>query len=710
MINLSTKNNLIMLQSPYSETIIAKIKSIPGRKWNHINKVWTIPFENADKIYNVFDESYINATDNIKAYIASLNGTGFFCLKRISKDVIELTYQYRSDISDIVKTLPYKLKLDVNDYIINDEEAVNLIGRLGKHRAIFEKEELSLFKPVYYVHSEQIYLDYQEPIIIVHCSYETGKYLHNLISSIVYSDKNKSYVMPLHNLPELIALEGKTNVITTPEIDKQLKNYLRKELPVKERLKDIRPIFNFNFKTKPLSHQIEAFNFGMEHNRILIADAPGLGKTLESLTIACARIKENPGYKRNVLIVCGVNSVKYNWQEEIEKHTYEKSIVFKGSSSERKVKMIKEWLEDDNTLFGIINIEALRNENICKLFNDNISIIIVDEIHKAKNGSSIQGKALRELNGNIKIGLSGTPMTNKPEDLWNILSWLDVEPRNYWQFRNAYCILGGPNGRIIVDYKNMDELSKSLKEVMLRRKKEDVLDLPPKLYKKEYVELSSSQKADYKDAESGILKVLNKILEAKNPLTKLLRLRQVTSGFFSEEKDDAKMSRVKEILSEEIIPSGEKAIIFSQYETTAEYYRSAFQKYNPAFIVGKVAPEERQKEVNRFQNDASCKLAIGTIGAMGTGLTMTSAGYVIFIDKDWAQTNNEQAEDRAYRIGTTKNVTILSMIAKDTIDEHIEDVLEKKAELFENIVEGKAIENESKKALIYEVLGLKSSN
>lgn len=516
--------------------------------------------------------------------------------------------------------------------------------------------------------------------------------------------------MPLHNLPELIALEGKTNVITTPEIDKQLKNYLRKELPVKERLKDIRPIFNFNFKTKPLSHQIEAFNFGMEHNRILIADAPGLGKTLESLTIACARIKENPGYKRNVLIVCGVNSVKYNWQEEIEKHTYEKSIVFKGSSSERKVKMIKEWLEDDNTLFGIINIEALRNENICKLFNDNISIIIVDEIHKAKNGSSIQGKALRELNGNIKIGLSGTPMTNKPEDLWNILSWLDVEPRNYWQFRNAYCILGGPNGRIIVDYKNMDELSKSLKEVMLRRKKEDVLDLPPKLYKKEYVELSSSQKADYKDAESGILKVLNKILEAKNPLTKLLRLRQVTSGFFSEEKDDAKMSRVKEILSEEIIPSGEKAIIFSQYETTAEYYRSAFQKYNPAFIVGKVAPEERQKEVNRFQNDASCKLAIGTIGAMGTGLTMTSAGYVIFIDKDWAQTNNEQAEDRAYRIGTTKNVTILSMIAKDTIDEHIEDVLEKKAELFENIVEGKAIENESKKALIYEVLGLKSSN
>lgn len=160
MINLSTKNNLILLQSPYSETIIAKIKSIPGRKWNHINKVWTIPFENADKIYNVFDESYINATDNIKAYIASLNGTGFFSLKRISEDVIELTYQYRSDISDIVKTLPYKLKLDVNDYIINDEEAVNLIGRLGKHRAIFEKEELSLFKPVYYVHSEQIYLDY----------------------------------------------------------------------------------------------------------------------------------------------------------------------------------------------------------------------------------------------------------------------------------------------------------------------------------------------------------------------------------------------------------------------------------------------------------------------------------------------------------------------------------------------------------------------
>ena len=166
------------------------------------------------------------------------------------------------------------------------------------------------------------------------------------------------------------------------------------------------------------------------------------------------------------------------------------------------------------------------------------------------------------------------------------------------------------------------------------------------------------------------------------------------------------MNRIKEILTESIIPEGSKAILFTSYEEIASCYREAFKEYNPAYIVGKVSVENRQKEVNRFQNDPECKIAIGTIGAMGTGLTMTAASYVFFIDKDWAQTNNEQAEDRAHRIGTTDSVTVISMVAKDTIDERIEKILDRKADMFENIVDGKALQKVDMEKMMSDLVGL----
>ena len=215
---------------------------------------------------------------------------------------------------------------------------------------------------------------------------------------------------------------------------------------------------------------------------------------------------------------------------------------------------------------------------------------------------------------------------------------------------------------------------------------------------------------DYKCAKEDVLVKLDTVLSSSNPLTHLLRMRQVTAGLFASEKDNAKLVRIKDLLENQIIPNGDKAIIFTQYEKVADKYRTALKDYNPAFIIGKVSVENRQKEVDRFQNDESCRIAVGTVGAMGTGLTMTAASYVIFVDKDWAQTNNDQSEDRAHRIGTTKNVTIISMVAKDTIDEHIEDILANKAFLFDSVVEGKTAEKPDKIALIKELLDIKDDS
>ena len=505
-----------------------------------------------------------------------------------------------------------------------------------------------------------------------------------------YLPEERAWEIPASELVHLVGIMGVENI----NIDSRyLEGIIKKEAgvaaetseSVKERLKGIKPIIAYPFKTKPFPHQIEAFNVGNKCTDLLLADDQGLGKTKESIDIAVSR-KEEIG---KCLIVCGVNSVKYNWSEEIKIHSDESSIVIDGKTVDKRLSQIREWIYG-NDYFGIINIESLRNEKIMDLIYDSckneiIGAVIVDEIHKAKNGMCSQGRSVRNLNCKVRIGLSGTPM-NKAEDLWNILTWLRVEKRSFYSFRNRYCIMGGYGGYKVVGHKNLDELNEELNKVMLRRKKEEVLDLPPKLYKTEFIDLTRKQQILYKEIKQGIVENLESIMEIPNPLSCTVRLRQLTGGLFGD--DNPKLDRIKDIL-EEITESGHKALIFSQWEKVTEVYRNALKEYNPAYIVGDVEVEDRQKEVYRFQNDPECKVAIGTIGAMGTGFTMNKASYVFFVDKKYWEAENRQAEDRAHRIGVDHTVNIISLVAKNTIDEGIEELLRENKELFDRVIEGK---------------------
>lgn len=465
-------------------------------------------------------------------------------------------------------------------------------------------------------------------------SYRYNKDYLNKMRSLKYKryvpDK-KAWEIPSSELKHLVDLFGVDDINVNAKyleglVEKEESKAEETPEDIKERLKDIKPIVDYPFKTKPFPHQIEAFNRGYECKDLLLADDQGLGKTKESIDIAVAR----KGEIGKCLIVCGVNSVKYNWKKEVSVHSNESCVVIDGKTVDKRIQQIDQWIYG-SPYFGIINIESLRNEKImdriymdCK--DDIIGAVIVDEIHKAKNGMCSQGRSVRQLNSKIRIGLSGTPM-NKAEDLWNILTWLRVEKRNYYQFKNRYCIMGGFNGYKVVAHRNLDELNKELNTVMLRRKKEEVLDLPPKIYTTEYIELTRKQRILYKEIRQGIVDNLENILEIPNPLSCTVRLRQLTGGVFGD--DNPKLERVKDML-EEITESGHKALIFSQWEQITSVYKEALKTYNPAYIVGAVDPEDRQKEVDRFQNDPTCKVAIGTIGAMGTGLTMTAASYVFF--------------------------------------------------------------------------------
>ncbi len=503
-----------------------------------------------------------------------------------------------------------------------------------------------------------------------------------------YLPDEKAWEIPDYELPNLIEKIGLSNIDADEAIIGALKTkeVEDRRAATQERLKDIKPVIDFDFTTEPLPHQIEAFNFGLQKDMILIGDEQGLGKTKESIDICVARKRELV----KTLIVCGVNSVKYNWEKEIQIHSKEGSCMIDGKTMDRRAAQIYEWYKSPN-YFGIINIESLRKEQIqdtlyAGIREGYIGAVIVDEIHKAKNGQSQQGKALRTLKTPIRIGLSGTPM-NKAEDLWNILTWLGVEKRSFYSFKNTYCIMGGYGGYKVVGHKNLGSLNAELSSVMLRRRKDEVLDLPPKVHSTEHVELTSKQQLMYRDIKRGIIEDLENILLAKNPLSCTLRLRQLTGGLFTEE--NPKLERLEDMLSEEIIPNGYKAIIFSQWSKITEVYYKALQRYNPIYITGDVSPEERLKEVERFQTDPSCKLAIGTIDAMGTGLTLNKASYVFFIDKKWNSGDNSQAEDRAHRIGTAGTVNVISLVAKGTVDEGIEEYLIDNKDLFERIVDGK---------------------
>lgn len=486
----------------------------------------------------------------------------------------------------------------------------------------------------------------------------------------------------------------------------------------------------FKFKTKPFQHQVDAFQYAMDHPKYILGDEQGLGKTKQSIDQAVAR----KGQFKHCLIVCCINSSKHNWLKEVEMHSDETGYIL-GSYINTKGRLcdgtLQDRLDDLNSdlddYFLITNIETLRyvkpkkdkktkelkplskteetqNKIVARVVEmiqkGQIGMVIVDEIHKIKNHESQSAMAILQMQSYYRAGLSGTPLMNSPLDLFVPMAWLGEEKiRPYWgvdercddffRYRNRYCEMGGYGGKEIVGYKNMSELHGRFGKVMLRRKKEEVLDLPPKIRSTEYVELTPKQQKLYKEVKAYIQDNLNDIVLSPNPLANLIRLRQVTGhpGIISDLQDSAKMDRLEEMI-EEIVANGRKAIVFSNWEDMTKVARERLKRFNPAYITGG-ANTDVEEEKEKFQNDPKCSVIIGTIGKLGTAHTLTAASYVFFLDKPWNRAVLEQAEDRAHRIGTAGTVNVISLVAKGTIDERIEEIIAEKGDIADALVDGK---------------------
>jgi SNF2 family DNA or RNA helicase len=314
-------------------------------------------------------------------------------------------------------------------------------------------------------------------------------------------------------------------------------------------------------------------------------------------------------------------------------------------------------------------------------------MVACDELHRCKNINTQQGAGLLELQPYYRVGMTGTPLLNSPLDLYAILKWLGYEPYEFGQFKYHFCEFDAYGS--VVGYKNINQLRDQLSGIMIRRTKDEVLDLPEKIYKNEYVELTGEQRGLYNDVIDNAL-ASDDTDEKECVLATLLKLRQVAGGIgpYDFIKKNPKLDRLEQII-EEAVYSDTKVIVYSNWIEGIKPAIERLQKYNPVVITGETKDADRQNIVNKFQNDPTVKVILGTTGALGTGLTLTAATEVVFLDNPWNNATKEQTCDRAYRIGTTSAVTIHTIMAHGTYDENVQDIIEGKKQMSDDIVEKK---------------------
>ena len=452
------------------------------------------------------------------------------------------------------------------------------------------------------------------------------------------------------------------------------------------------------FKTKPFEYQLEGIEFGLTHDKWLLLDAPGLGKSLQLIYLA-QELKRTQ-HIEHCLIICGVNTLKYNWVNEIQKHS-DLSCKILGQkitkSGKLKIGSIADRVEDLKNpikeFFVITNIETLRDDNIVKQLNKNkvnkFDCIFVDEIHKCKSSSSTQGNHLLKLSARYMVGATGTLLLNNPLDAYVPLKWIGAERSNQSTFKNFYENWVGEISKTFLGYRNTNILKSQLDIYGLRRTK-DLLELPPKTIINELVDLNDKQETFYNNIKEGIISQVDKVqLNAASVLSMVTRLRQATacpSILTSENISSSKVDRACDLTSE-IIANEDKVVIFSTFKETVKILKDRLIEFNPVVCTGDDPDLTVSNSIKQFQEDINTKVMIATWQKMGTGITLTSASYAIFIDVPWTNAIYEQAQDRIYRIGSKNPVFIYHLICKNTIDERVLEIVDDKAAISDYIID-----------------------
>ncbi len=297
--------------------------------------------------------------------------------------------------------------------------------------------------------------------------------------------------------------------------------------------------------------------------------------------------------------------------------------------------------------------------------------------------------------------MTGSPITKNPLDLYTQCEFLDpwlLDFTSYYAFRNRYAEmktmhLRGRSIQVVSEFKNLGELSETVKNFSYRVLKEDCLDLPPKNFIKRHITLTPAQKKIYEQMKKAAMAVLNgKVTTTMTVLTQLMRLHQITCGHFTADDgsvQEVESNRLNELMS--ILEETEgKAIIWANYQRdVAQIIEHIEKKYGKGSIVdyyGLTPQEDRQDNIRKFQNNSNCRFLIGTPQTGGYGITLTQANTVIYYSNGYDLEKRLQSEDRAHRIGQKKTVTYVDLICEDTVDEKIVKALRDKINIASEVM------------------------
>jgi SWI/SNF-related matrix-associated actin-dependent regulator 1 of chromatin subfamily A len=439
----------------------------------------------------------------------------------------------------------------------------------------------------------------------------------------------------------------------------------------------------------PMDHQKVAIEKLLANDRFILADDMGLGKTTASVIAA---LETNA---KKILIVCPA-SLKLNWQREIKNYSDRKILIVEG----------RKWGSTFD--FYIINYDIIKNyhttdksedsDDYKLLINAGFELAIVDEAHYVSNTTANRTRLLNDVLSKIpKVWLlTGTPMTSRPINYFNLLKIVDSPLTLNWQsYVRRYCAgyqfrVGGRKVWNTSGASNLDELRERTKNLVLRRLKNDILDLPEKIITPVFLEMNSTF---YNEELEEFMRISkdNKDKESISvTLNRLMKIRQVISY--------EKIPYTCELI-DKFIEQGKKVIVFTNFTMTLDMLHEKYKK-NSVVLDGRMNKEKRQDSVDRFQNEDKVKIFISNIVAGGVGITLTAAETVIMNDLSFVPAHHSQAEDRAYRYGQKNSVLVYYPIFENTIEKIIYNILQKKKGIIDQVMgDGEYSESFSKDLL-----------
>ncbi|MCP4137597.1 MAG: DEAD/DEAH box helicase [bacterium] len=449
------------------------------------------------------------------------------------------------------------------------------------------------------------------------------------------------------------------------------------------------PVFNNLIKTDLYPYQRAGVIFGALSGRFLLADEMGLGKTIEALALSELLLREFDC--KNILIICPT-SLKYQWLSEISKFTNREALVVEGNSVRRK-----ERYESD-AAFKIISYGIVGND-LDALNSCDFDLVILDEAQRIKNWKTKTAQSVKKIASQYAIVLTGTPLENRIEELHSIIEFVDRYKLGAL-FRFLYNHQLYDDSGKVIGYQGLHDINKSLKDILLRRTKNEIKDqLPDRLDKTYFLEMTPEQWDMHDNFYTTVSRLVHLwrrqgFLSREDRERLLISLNCMRMSCDStyildqEARHDVKIKELMNILEEIFENNDEKVVIFSQWERMTSLVSQELQKIGVQFeyLHGKIPAKKRNQLISDFHNNPNSRVFLST-DAGGVGLNLQCANVIINIDLPWNPAVLEQRIARIYRLGQKKTVRVINLVSRGTIEHRILYLLEFKKSIFKGVLE-----------------------